>query len=274
MAQIILVTSFKGGVGKTTVSANLSYCLAQKGNKVIVCDCDLESRCLDMMFKIEKQSLFNICDVISGKCSVESALTDIENCENLKFISAPAFYPEAIQDEKTSDIFTEESVGDFVDKLSKMADYVIFDLPARPDMLYRKLVLCADLVLAISFHTAISIRAAEKTAIAISEICESENKHVPEIKLIVNAFNSSGAKKGINAGLYEILEKAKIQLIGVIPYDAEMVKCQERGNLADECYSPKSHFWSAINNIAERIEGRNIGLFYNINVGYSNSKLF
>ena len=274
MAQIILFTSFKGGVGKTTVSANLSYCLAQKANKVIVCDCDLESRCLDMLFKIKKQTLFNVCDVIAEKCAVESALCEIENCENLKFIPAPAFYPEAIQDEKSVDLFTEEAVGKFVDKLSEMADYVIFDLPARPDVLYKKLILRADLILTVSFHTAVSIRAAEKTAIAISEMCESENRRVPDVRLIVNAFHSGGAKKGSNAGLYEILEKTKIPLIGVIPYDAEMVKQQEKGNLADECTSPKSHFWNAINNVADRIEGRNVSLFNNVNVGYSNNKLF
>ena len=95
VAQVILVTSFKGGVGKTTLSANLAACLAKRRKKVLVCDCDLESRCLDMVLGVENQPLFNICDAVGGLCSVKDAICKHERVPNLSFMPAPAFYPEA-----------------------------------------------------------------------------------------------------------------------------------------------------------------------------------
>ena len=118
MAQIILVTSFKGGVGKTTISANLAICLALAGRKVLVCDCDLESRCLDIVLGIENQPLFNICDVVTGKCPSSNAICADDRFENLYFMPAPAFYPEAVQTQDTSEMFSEQAVRSFISSVS------------------------------------------------------------------------------------------------------------------------------------------------------------
>ena len=93
MSKVYIVTSFKGGVGKTTLSANLSMSLARMGHSVVAVDCDLESRCLDIVLGLENRTLFNVCDVIKGSCSLENALVTDDRCENLPFLSAPAFYP-------------------------------------------------------------------------------------------------------------------------------------------------------------------------------------
>ena len=168
MSKSYIVTSFKGGVGKTTLSANLAMSLARRGHKVVAVDCDLESRCLDIVLGLENSTLFNLCDCIKGTCPVENAIVRDERCENLHFISAPAFYPERHEIGTTADSFTSEAIGSFVKSLTDRFDYVIFDLPARPDNLYRHLACLVDAALVISLHTAASIRAAEKTAIALN----------------------------------------------------------------------------------------------------------
>lgn len=272
MAQIILVTSFKGGVGKTTISANLAVCLAKSGRRVLACDCDLESRCLDIVLDVGNLPLFNICDVVSGKCEAKSATAEVERIPNLFFMPAPSFYPEAVQTVDTSDIFTEQAVRSFITNVGTEYDYIIFDLPARPDMLYRRLVRHADKVFVVSLHTATSIRAAEKTAIAISELC-SDNA-VPDTRLIVNGFRAFDVKKGENVGLYGIISQTKLSLAGVIPYDTEMVKAQEQGISTDTHKNGKLPFWKAICNIARRMEGIDVGLLEGIKTGVKKSDLY
>ena len=272
MAQIILVTSFKGGVGKTTISANLAINLAQSNRKVLVCDCDLESRCLDLVLGIEDQPLFNICDAVSGKCDIPSATVKDERFGELYFMPAPAFYPEAEQTEDTSLIFTEDSVRNFLTALSSEYDYIIFDLPARPDMLYRRLISHADKVIVVSLHTATSIRAAEKTAIAIKELAGKENN--PQSLLIVNGFKAADVKKGEKPGLYSIINKAGLPLLGVIPFDTEMVRAQEMNVPICNHKNGKLPFWKAIVNIGKRLEGSSITLLQGIDTGIKKSDLY
>ena len=109
LTRVIIVTSLKGGVGKTTVTANLAMTLAQKGHKVVAIDCDLESRCLDMVLGLENDSLYNISDILSERCTFEEALITDSRCTNLSFISAPASITDKDSDEFTS-VFTEENV--------------------------------------------------------------------------------------------------------------------------------------------------------------------
>lgn len=272
MSQVILVTSFKGGVGKTTLSANLAACYAKQGKRVLVCDCDLESRCLDMVLGMEEQPLFNICDAVGGLCAPEDAIREHERIKNLFFMPAPAFYPEAQGLRPTDEIFTTEAVDRFVKALTDSYDRILFDLPARPDNLYRYLVPCADKIVIVSMHTAVSIRAAEKTAIALREICP--NKAHPDLKLAVNAFDAKRASEKDAVGLYDILNKAKLPLVGVIPRDVRMVSACEKGLLACEAGGVVLPFWRAVENTARRLDGGNVKLLEGVRTGVARSKLY
>ncbi len=275
MAQVILVTSFKGGVGKTTLSANLAACLAKRRKKVLVCDCDLESRCLDMVLGVENQPLFNICDAVGGLCSVKDAICKHERVPNLSFMPAPAFYPEAAGSRQTDDIFTPDAVKTFLAAVSALPenyDTILCDLPARPDGLYRSLVPESDKIIVVSMHTAVSIRAAEKTAIALHELCTGAKK--PDIRLAVNGFQAKSAARGENAGLYDILSRTKLPLVGVLPYDSAMVEAQNKGLLAFETAHGETQFWHAVENLARRSEGENVRLFEGVRTGVARAKLY
>ena len=278
MSKSFIVTSFKGGVGKTTLSANLASALARRGHRVVAVDCDLESRCLDIVLGLENATLFNICDCIRGTCSIDSALVRDTRCENLYFISAPAFYPERHEIGVTADSFTREAISGFVKELTNRFDYVIFDLPARPDNLYRHLACFVDAAFVVSLHTAASIRAAEKTAIALNELMGYGEDNMTagglDIRLIVNGFKPKDAKDGVNVGLYDIISKTKMQLWGVVPFSLSMSKGQEMGKLAYELYKGSTPFCRAVENIATRCEGYKVPLFENVDTGVRKKQVF
>ena len=278
MSKSYIVTSFKGGVGKTTLSANLAMSLARRGHRVVAVDCDLESRCLDIVLGLENATLFNLCDCIKGTCTIDSALVQDTRCENLYFISAPAFYPERHEIGTTADSFSTEAISKFVRSLTDRFDYVIFDLPARPDNLYRNLAIMVDAAYVISLHTAASIRAAEKTAIALNELTGYGKDNLTsgglDIRLIVNGFKSKDAKQGSNVGLYDIISKTKMQLWGVVPFSNCMSKGQEMGKLAYEIYNGTTPFCRAVENIASRCEGYKVPLFSGVDTGVKKKQVF
>ena len=278
MGKSYIVTSFKGGVGKTTLSANLAMSLARRGHRVVAVDCDLESRCLDIVLGLENATLFNLCDCIKGTCTIDNAIVKDTRCENLHFISAPAFYPERHEIGTAADSFSKEAISKLVKELTERFDYVIFDLPARPDNLYRNLAQLVDAALVISLHTAASIRAAEKTAIALNELTGYGKENLTagglDIRLIVNGFRPKDAKDGVNVGLYDIISKTRLQLWGVVPFSSAMSKAQEMGKLAYEMYRTTTLFCRAVENIATRCEGYKVPLFEGVDTGVKRKQVF
>ena len=268
MTERILITSFKGGVGKTTVAANLGAALAARGKRVCVCDCDLESRCLDIVAGLTDLPLYNICDALRGECELSDAIAEIEN-GTLGFITAPAVFPD--EKAKNGEVFTEEQVIRFIDGLSERYDYILFDLPARPDALYKLLCAHTDLFLVVSLHTATAIRAAEKTADTIRTLLGEDAN--PDIRLVVNGFKPTDVKSSDNVGLYDILSRTHLPLAGVIPYDAAMGREQEKGFPAYKAKNGRLPFYKAIVNTASRIEGLAVPLLRGIRTGIRSKDL-
>ncbi len=286
--KVVMVTSFKGGVGKTTVSANLSLALALRGNKVVAVDCDIESRCLDIILGLEDASLYSICDVLDGRCSLDEALVEDERCSNLSFIPAPAFYDFLDSDvDIGNDRVKVEAVAELVKELRKRFDYVILDCPARPDALYKALVSVSTHAIVVSLHTAASIRAAEKTAMMLSDMSSVESSgfafgdldgaltHNPAIKtrLIVNCFKANDVVNGVRPKIYDVISKASTKLLGVVPNDDAVSRPQETGSLAFEVKNGKNPFWRSIENIAARCDGEHVLLLKNVKTGKPRSKL-
>lgn len=272
MTRVIIVTSLKGGVGKTTITANLAMTLARKGHKVAAIDCDLESRCLDMVLGLENDSLYNISDALSGRCSVEEALIKDSRCEELSFIAAPAGITDK-DSEEFMQVFSEENVTRLIEDLSERFEYIMFDLPAHPDGWYELLLKHTDYALVVAMHTAVSIRSAEKTAMTICDTCEKmgadeitfdEDGDIIEpklkVRLIINGFRGRDASEGIRSGVYDIISKTSVKLLGVVPHDYSMAQAQETGKLAYQVHKGEVPSNTAFNNIALRLDGANVPL--------------
>lgn len=274
--RVIIVTSLKGGVGKTTITANLAMTLAKLGHSVAAVDCDLESRCLDMVLGLENSSLYNISDVLSGRCTADDALLQDPRCENLSFIAAPAGIIDKDSEEFIS-TFTSENIDRLVKELSQDFEYVIFDLPAHPDRWYELLLAHTDYALVVAMHTAVSIRSAEKTAMTIAEEYAKLGEDEPsfddqgnmleprlKIRLLINGFRTRDVSDGTRSGVYDIITKISVKLLGVVPYDEEMAAAQEAGKLAYQLRRGENDANVAFGNIAARLEGDVIPLLAGI----------
>ena len=283
LTRVIIVTSLKGGVGKTTVTANLAMTLARKGHKVAAIDCDLESRCLDMVLGLENDSLYNISDALSGRCSTDEALITDSRCEDLSFIAAPAGITDK-DSEEFLEVFSEENVSKLIDDLSERFEYILFDLPAHPDGWYELLLKHTDYALVVAMHTAVSIRSAEKTAMTIGDTCEKlgtaevvfdEDGDIIEpklkVRLIINGFRHRDAYEGIRSGVYDIISKTSVKLLGVVPYDENMAQAQETGKLAYQIQKGEGPSNIAFKNIALRLDGASVPLLSGL-MGKSSSR--
>ena len=272
LTRVVIVTSLKGGVGKTTVTANLAMTLARKGHSVVAIDCDLESRCLDMILGLENDSLYNIADVLSERCTIDEAVIRDSRCDKLSFISAPAGITDK-DSEEFATTFSRENVDKLIEGLTGKFEYIFFDLPAHPDGWYELLLKHTDYALVVAMHTAVSIRSAEKTAMTIGEVCEKigensilfdEDGDVIEpklkIRLIINGFRWRDASGGVRSGVYDIISKTSVKLLGIIPYDENMASAQESGKLAFQITKGEVPSKTAFANVALRLDGAGVPL--------------
>ncbi|MDD4125833.1 MAG: AAA family ATPase [Eubacteriales bacterium] len=251
MGRVIFITSFKGGVGKTTLSANLSSVLAGMGHKILTVDGDFGMRCLDMALGLESDVIYDINDVINGKCRVEDAVIPCGKTQNLFFLASPMWKPENIL-----------PAGRFMDLfkyLRTQFDYIIIDSSAEESPYYLSLASAADDALVVSLHQSMSIRAAEKTGIKLRAL------GFRNLRLIVNCYRNDFAKGEALPAVYDLINLSAIKLLGVIPYDQNVVLDQEKGvtafGTADRHASP---YEAAVYNIACRIKGKNVPLFKNV----------
>ncbi len=249
MGRVIFVTSFKGGVGKTTLSANLSAVLAGMGKKVLAVDGDFGMRCLDMALGLESEVVYDINDCITGRCSPEDAIIHCKS--NLAFLASPMWKPK--------DILPAGYFIDLFKLLRTRYDYIIIDSSAEESPYYLAFASAADDALVVSLHQSMSIRAAEKTGIKLRTL------GFRNLRLIVNCYRPDFAEEEALPTIYDLINLSAIRLLGVIPYDNNVVIDQEQGLTAfSTSDKTASSYEAAIYNIACRITGKNVPLFHNV----------
>jgi len=239
-AARILVTSCKGGVGKSTVCANLALALSLCGRKVLAVDMDIGNRALDLILGVEDAAFFSIEDVCAGSIGVDRAV--ISARENLLFISSPRRYRGSI---------TKEKLKNAIDEASEVfsPDFILFDTSGGAGLSAELAACASDSALIITTQNPASVRAAEKTGEILDEY------GIKEQSLIINCFD---AKSRDRAGIIEIIDYSKTKIAGVIPFDEKMAAASEKGLLAAEIKrSPASLSFA---NTAARLCGENIPL--------------
>lgn len=205
MSRNIVITSGKGGVGKTTVCANIGYTLARNGLKVLMMDVDLGLNNLDVVMGVENKVVYDIIDVIDGKCRPKQALIQDFSVPNLYILpSNHSYYTHKIEIDKVKKI---------VHDVSDMFDYVLIDCPAGIDIGFvRAVELAHDAIVVTTPHIS-AVRDADKVFSLLN------NYDINEKYLIINRARGDLMLSGDMIGVDTITDYVRVELLGVIPED-------------------------------------------------------
>lgn len=246
--QIILFTSCKGGVGKSTVCANLAMAVAGRGKRVLLIDCDFGNRCLDLVTGLSDEVIYDISDIAFGRIPASRAVIRDKRCDTLFFVAAPYGF------DSRMNTFSFKSA---VKKLSASGnyDFIFIDTPGGigEPLLFAANV--ADTAYIVVEPTRAAIRAADRTSEFLYD------KGVRRRRLIVNKLTGGSVKKAKDE-IITIIDSTAVKLIGVVPYDAELVEAGNHGILVDEMLS--FNITNAFDNIAARTLGEGRRLFAGI----------
>ncbi|NQF17208.1 septum site-determining protein MinD [Brevibacillus sp. HB1.3] len=240
----IVITSGKGGVGKTTTSANLGTALALLGQKVCMVDTDIGLRNLDVVMGLENRIIYDLVDVAEGACRLPQALIKDKRFENL------ALLPAAQTKDKSA--VTPEQMEEIITQLKREYDYVIIDCPAGIEQGFRNAVAGADQAIVVTTPEKAAVRDADR----IIGLLEREKIGMP--KLVINRVRSHMVKNGDMLDVEDILDLLAIDLIGVVPDDDHIIKSANQGEPAVMNHESRGSI--AYRNVARRLLGEAVPL--------------
>ncbi len=214
MGRAIVITSGKGGVGKTTVTANLGAALAQLGHSVVVVDADIGLRNLDVVMGLENRIVFHVVDAIRGRCTVAKALIKDRRLDNLWLL------PASQSDDK--DAVTPDEMSKLVRELKQTHDYVIIDCPAGIEQGFKNAIAGADEAVVVATPEVSSIRDADRVVGLLAAA------DVPA-RLVVNRISQHLVKRGDMLSQSDVIEILALELLGTIPLDDHIVATTNRG---------------------------------------------
>ncbi|EXX85137.1 cell division inhibitor MinD [Paenibacillus darwinianus] len=243
MGEAIVVTSGKGGVGKTTTSANLGTALALHGKKVCMVDTDIGLRNLDVVMGLENRIIYDLIDVAEGRCRLNQALVKDKRFDELYMLPAA-------QTKDKHDV-SPEQVRDMVLELKKDYDFVIIDCPAGIEQGFRNAVAGADRAIVVTTPENAAVRDADRI------IGLLEQSHIPAL-LVINRIRQSMVKSGEMLDIDEICQVLAIDLLGIVPDDEKVIKAANSGE--PTVMDPSSRAAIAYRNIARRILGDKVPL--------------
>lgn len=251
----ILITSCKGGVGKSSVAANLAYALAKRGNRILLCDFDLSNRSLDMFLGCENAVIYDICDLAEGKVSPAQAIISDSRHDNLFFIAAPFIYHGGVTSE-----MLDKAVDLAANEVS--ADIVIIDTSGGADRSVGTAAPICDSAIVVTLPEPCALRAAEKTALLLDDY------GLEHCSLVINGFEINA--KTAMSDIISAIDRTGTSIIGVVPKDSKLSSAQLEGKLVFQ--EKKAVSVPAFENIAARICGEQVPLFSKMKI--KRKKLF
>ena len=242
MGEVIVITSGKGGVGKTTTTANLGASLAMEGKKVALVDTDIGLRNLDVVMGLENRIVYDIVDVVEERCKIRQALIKDKRFEELFLL------PAAQTRDKTA--VNEKQMKELTKKLKEEFDYILIDCPAGIEQGFKNAIAGADRAIVVTTAEISSIRDADRI-IGLLEASDIKN---PE--LVINRIRPNMVKKGEMMDVEDIVDLLSIDLTGVVPDDEYIITQTNKGEPVVS--NKKAPSGKAYREIAKRILGENI----------------
>ena len=241
-AQVITITSGKGGVGKTTAVANIAVALAAIGSKVVCIDGDIGLRNLDVILGLENRIVYDIVDIIEGRCRLKQAMIRDKKLPNLFLIPAAQT--------RDKNAVSASDMKRLAKDLQSECDYVLVDSPAGIERGFKNAIAPADRVIVVTNPEVSAVRDADR----VIGILEAEGKGPGS--LILNRLNPAMVKKNDMLSADDVLDLLAIELVGVVPEDEGVIVGSNRG--APVAADPKSQAGQAFRNIARRIIGEEV----------------
>jgi septum site-determining protein MinD len=223
MAQVVVVTSGKGGVGKTTSSAAFATGLAQRGKKTVVIDFDVGLRNLDLIMGVERRVVFDIVNVIQGEAKLNQALIRDKRVDTLAILPA--------SQTRDKDALTKEGVASIIEELSKDFDYILCDSPAGIEKGALLALYHADQAIVVTNPEVSSVRDSDR----ILGVLQSKSKRAEEKKdavkehLLVTRYDPARVERGEMLKLEDIREILAIPLLGVVPESESVLRASNTG---------------------------------------------
>ena len=240
--RVITITSGKGGVGKTTTTANLGVALARRGKRVVCLDADIGLRNLDVVLGLENRIVYDIVDVVEGRAKLRQALIKDKRLPELNLL------PAAQTRDKTA--VSEKNMVTVCDALRHEFDFILIDSPAGIEHGFRTAIAPADQVLIVTTPEVSAVRDADR----IIGLSESAGKPTPS--LIINRLRPAMVKRGDMLDVNDVLEVLAIELIGIVPEDEMIITSTNKGQPA--ALDGKSPAGNAFTRIAARLLGDNV----------------
>lgn len=240
--RVITVTSGKGGVGKTTATANIGAALAADGMKVVCIDADIGLRNLDVVLGLENRIVYDLVDVVEGRCRLRQALIRDKRLPNLFLIPAA-------QTRDKSAVSPSDMVR-LCDELRQEYDFIMIDSPAGIERGFRNAVAPADTVLVVTNPEVSSVRDADR----IIGLIEAEEKG--PARLIINRIKPGMVKRGEMLSVEDVMELLAVELIGMVPDDDHVITSTNRGSPI--ALDGRSKAGTAFRNVARRLKGEKV----------------
>ena len=241
MGEVIVVTSGKGGVGKTTTTANVGTGLAKLDKKVVLIDTDIGLRNLDVVLGLENRIVYNLVDVIEGNCRIKQALIKDKRYPNLYLLPSAQTRDKSAVTPEEMKLLCEQLKGEF--------DYIIMDCPAGIEQGFKNAIAGADRALVVTTPEVSAVRDADRI------IGLLEANEMKKTELIVNRLRIDMVNRGDMMSSADVVEILAIDLIGIVPDDEKIVVSTNNGEplVGDDSLAGQAYM-----NICRRIIGEDV----------------